>query len=385
MTAAVPAPAEDHVSRSLVRRVWAAVGLPLISIILALIVGAFVIIASELLVGKGALDLGLPLAAYGALFQGAFGGTDALVQTAVSTAPLLLAALGVGFGFKSGLFNIGAQGQYLTGALGAVAVGVALAGAPQIVAIPLSVLAGVAAGALWGFIPGFLKATRGAHEVVTTIMLNYVAISLLAALVAGPLNTPRSISPITRDVGNASLPVLIGSNGHLGILIALVMVAVVWFVLYRTTFGFEVRTVGANPDAARYAGMHPRLLTMLTMTICGGLAGLAGAGDLLGVSHQMTSSFSTTVGFDSIAVALLGRSTPVGILFGAILFGAMRAGAPLMQIQAGIPAELIDVIQGTVLFFLVATPVIGRFRFLRGAHTGMDTTQITRSYGEASR
>jgi len=365
--------------RNLGGRVWSAIGLPLVAIVLAMLVGAVVIIASELLVGGGELDWGKPLAAYGALFQGAFGGTDALVQTAVSTAPLLLAALGVGFGFKSGLFNIGAQGQYLTGALGAVAVGVALAGAPGIVAVPLSILAGVAVGALWGFIPGFLKATRGAHEVVTTIMLNYVAISLLAALVAGPLNTPKSISPVTHDVGNAALPVFIGSNGHIGILIALAMVAVVWFVLYRTTFGFEVRAVGTNPDAARYAGMRPRLLTMLTMTICGGLSGLAGAGDLLGVSHQMTSSFSTTVGFDSIAVALLGRSNPVGILFGAILFGAMRAGAPLMQIQAKIPAELIDVIQGTVLFFLVATPVI-----LRGFQTGLDTTQITRSYGEAS-
>ncbi|HZL32504.1 MAG TPA: ABC transporter permease, partial [Verrucomicrobiae bacterium] len=212
--------------RNLGRRVWSAIGLPLVAIVLAMLVGAVVIIASELLVGGGELDWGKPLAAYGALFQGAFGGTDAVVQTAVSTAPLLLAALGVGFGFKSGLFNIGAQGQYLTGALGAVAVGVALAGAPGIVAVPLSILAGVAVGALWGFIPGFLKATRGAHEVVTTIMLNYVAISLLAALVAGPLNTPRSISPVTHDVGNAALPVFIGSNGHIGILIALAMVAV---------------------------------------------------------------------------------------------------------------------------------------------------------------
>jgi general nucleoside transport system permease protein len=384
VTAARPEP-ESRRARSFLRRVWSALGLPFTAIILAMLVGAVVIIASELLVGNGSINWRLPLDAYGALFQGAFGGTDALVQTAVSTTPLLLAALGVGFGFKSGLFNIGAQGQYLTGAIGAVSVGVALAEAPAIVAIPLSVLAGVAVGALWGFIPGFLKATRGAHEVVTTIMLNYVAISLLAALVSGPLNTPGSISPITQDVGNSALPVLIGSNGHIGILIALAMVGVVWFVLYRTTFGFEVRTVGVNPDAARYAGMRPRLLTMLTMTICGGLAGLAGTADLLGVSHQMTSSFSTTVGFDSIAVALLGRSNPVGILFGAILFGAMRAGAPLMQIQAGIPAELIDVIQATVLFFLVATPVIGRIRFLRGAQAGIDTTQITRSYGEASR
>ena len=383
MTAASAAPQAQRL-RTIPRRVWSAIGLPLVAILLAMLVGAVVIIASELLVGGGKLDWSLPWTAYRALFNGAFGSTDALISTAVSTAPLVLAALGVGFGFKAGLFNIGAQGQYLTGAVGAVAVGVALAHAAPIVAIPLSVLAGVAVGAVWGFIPGILKATRGAHEVVTTIMLNYVAISLLAALVAGPLNTPGSTSPITGAVGNAALPIFIGSNGHIGILIALAMVAVVWFVLYRTTFGFEVRTVGANPDAARYAGMRPRLLTTLTMTICGGLAGLAGAGQVLGVSHQITSSFSTTVGFDSIAVALLGRSNPVGILFGAILFGAMRAGAAQMQIQAGIPVELIDVIQATVLFFLVATPVIRRIRFLRGAQAGIDTTQITRSYGEAS-
>src|SRR5665811_668515 len=162
------------------------------------------------------------------------------------------------------------------------------------VAIPLSVLAGIAVGAGYGFIPGFLKAVSGAHEVVTTIMLNYVANSILAALVSGPLKVPNSPSPVTRDVGNAAFPILIGTDGHLGILIALVSAGVIWWILFRTTRGFEIRTVGANPDAARYAGMRPRLITIVTMTMCGILAGLAGTGVILGVTHSMTSSFGTT-------------------------------------------------------------------------------------------
>ena len=241
---------------------------------------------------------------------------------------------------------------------------------------------GLIAGGLWGFIPGILKALSGAHEVVTTIMLNYVAISLFAAIVAGPLAVPGAPSPITPDVGNAAYPILIGRNGHLGLLVALAMVGLVSWLLYRTTFGFEVRTTGANPEAARYAGMRPRTLIVVTMTICGALAGLAGTGDVLGVQHHVTSSYGTTVGFDSIAVALLGRSNPVGVLFSALLFGAMRSGAPLMQISAGIPAQLVDVLQATILLFLVATPVLQRVFRIRGAKSGIDAPEtFTKTYG----
>jgi general nucleoside transport system permease protein len=159
------------------------------------------------------------------------------------------------------------------------------------------------------------------------------------------------------------------------------MVAIVAWLLYRTTFGFEVRTVGANPDAARYAGMRPRILIVVTMSICGLLAGMAGVGDVLGTQHHVTSSYGTTVGFDSIAVALLGRSNPVGILFAALLFGAMRSGASLMQISAGIPAQLVDVLQATILLFLVATPVLQRLFRLRGAKSGIDAPgTFTKTY-----
>ena len=236
-------------------------------------------------------------------------------------------------------------------------------------------------GAVWGFIPGILKAVSGAHEVVTTIMLNYIAIGILAAAVSGPLDQPGSPSPITDDVGNAAFPIVIGNNGHIGILVAIAAVFIVGFLLDRTTLGFEIRTVGANPDAARYAGMRPRWLIVLTMTLAGVLAGAAGAGQVLGVTHVMTASFGTTVGFDAIAVALLARANPYGIFFAALLFGGMRAGAGLMQIEAGVPPELIDVLQATILLFLVAGPVLRRVFRLRGAKTGLDAADtIARSY-----
>ena len=254
--------------------------------------------------------------------------------------------------------------------------------------IPLALGAGVLAGAFWGFIPGILKAMSGAHEVVTTIMLNYIAVAVLAALVSGPLKVPGSPSPITFDVGNAALPIILGKNGHFGIVLAIVCVALVWWLLYRTTWGFQIRAVGANPDAARYAGMHPRAITALTMTAAGALAGLAGVCVLLGVSHTMTSSFGTTVGFDSISVALLARSDPIAIIPAALLFGAMRAGAGLMQIQAEIPAELVDVLQATILLFLIMGPVLRRVFRLRTAQTaigGEGETTITKTYaGEAT-
>jgi simple sugar transport system permease protein len=371
--------------RSLLQRTWSLLALPLISILLALLVGAVIILASELLIPGQAFDPLLPIKAYVALVDGSIGippNLNAIVGTLVVSAPLVLGGLSVGFGFKAGLFNIGAQGQFLLGAIGSVAVGVAVAGQPSIIAIPLAIAGGLIAGGFWGFIPGFLKAWSGAHEVVTTIMLNYVAISLFSAIVAGPLAVPGAVSPITPDVGNAAYPILVGRNGHLGLLIAVATVGVVSWLLYRTTFGFEVRTAGANPDAARYAGMRPRTLIVVTMTICGALAGLAGTGDVLGIQHHVASSYGTTVGFDSIAVALLGRSSPVGILFSALLFGAMRSGATLMQISAGIPAQLVDVLQATILLFLVATPVLQRVFRVRGAKSGIDAPgTFTKTYG----
>jgi simple sugar transport system permease protein len=294
----------------------------------------------------------------------------------------LLGGLSVGLGFKAGLFNIGVTGQFLMGALGAVAVGAALRESPPVIAIPAALATGMLFGAVYGFIPGFLKATSGAHEVVTTIMLNFVAYSILAAAVNGPLTVQGSVSPITPDVGNASLPILFGESGHLGIIYAPLIAVLYGWLLYRTTRGFEIRIAGASPDAARYAGMSPRRLIIWTMTAAGMLAGLAGATDLLGVTHQMTSSYNTTVGFDAIAVALLGRTSPLGIVLAALLFGGMRTGSSSMQIQAGVPPELVGVLQALILFFLVASPVIARLFGIRGARTGLEeASTITSTYG----
>jgi len=341
---------------------------------LALVAGAVVMILSSPIV-TGHLDPLLPLTTYWAIVQGSVLSVNGVMDTLVAATPLILVGLSVALCFKAGLFNIGGQGQFLLGALGAVAMGVAVAASPSWMAIPLALAAGMLAGALWGFIPGLLKAVSGAHEVVVTIMLNYVAIAVIAAVVGGPLRQQGRPEAITPDVGNAALPLIIGNNGHAGIALAVIAVGVIGWLLFRTTLGFEIRTVGANPDAARYAGMRPRFLTILTMSLAGALAGLAGAVVVLGVTHLMTPSFGTTVGFDSIAVALLGRTNPVGVVMAALLFGALRAGAPLMQIKAGIPAELIDVLQAMILLFLVANPVLKRALKLRGVKAGIDTTE----------
>jgi len=363
-------------------RAWEILALPVISIVLSVLVGSLVIIFSQWLV-TGQLQPGLSLDAYGALVSGSIGSERAIVNTLNSTMPLILGGLAVGLGFKAGLLNIGVQGQFLMGALGAVIVGVQLSASPPIIAIPVSLAAGMVFGAAWGFIPGFLKAVSGAHEVVTTIMLNFVAIAILAAAVSGPLNVEGSASPQTLPVGNAALPVIIGRNGTIALIYAPIMAILYGFLLFRTTRGFEIRIAGASPDAARYAGMSPRNLIIWTMTVSGMLGGMAGATDLLGATHSMSTSYGTTVGFDAIAVALLGRTSPIGIVLAALLFGAMNTGASAMQIQAGVPADLVGVLQATILFFLVIGPVIKRIFRLKGAKTGLEdeTTTFTATYG----
>ena len=368
-------------ARALLGSVWTQVAVPIAAIVMALIVGAVIILVSELIIPDHEFDPWLPITAYVALFEGSLGSFNSVVNTLVATVPLVLGGLSVGLAFQAGLFNIGVLGQFLMGALGAVAAGVMLRSEPAIIAVPIALGAGLLGGAIWGFIPGFLKAVSGAHEVVTTIMLNYVAAAVLATVVSGPLALPGSPSPITADVGNAALPILLGRNGHAGILVAILAVLIAAWLLRRATLLFEIRTVGANPEAARYAGMRPRRLIVLTMTLAGLVAGAAGAGEVLGVTLHMTASFGTTVGFDAIAVALLGRSNPFGIVLAALLFGGMRAGSGLMQIDAGVPRELIDVLQATILLFLVATPVLRRIFRLHGARGGVEGADtITRSY-----
>ena len=367
------------------RRAWAVLALPLISVILSVVVGSIVIIVSEWLVA-GELKPQLAVAAYVALVKGSVGSFNAIVNTLTNSAPLILAGLSVGLAFKAGLFNIGGQGQFLMGALGAVIVGTAFRESSPALGIPAALLAGMVFGAVYGFIPGFLKAVSGAHEVVITIMLNFIAVAIIAFMVSVVLKVPASPQPITLNVGNAALPIIFGRNGHIGILYALLMPLLYGWVLFRTTLGFEIRTAGANPDAARYAGMSPRRIVVWTMTAAGMLIGLAGATELLGVSHLMTASYNTTVGFDAIAVALLGRTSPLGIVIAAVIFGGLRAAAPSMQIDAGVPADLVGVIQATILFFLIAGPVVQRVFRLRGAEAAIEETgTFTKTYGEAVR
>ena len=262
--------------------VWRVASIPLYAIVLAFLVAAVIIIVSSLFTPTG-FSAVLPFVAYAQLLTGAFGSGNGIANTLVAAAPLMFGGLAVGLGLKAGLFNIGVAGQFLVGAFASAVVGANLSDASAVVAVPLAVLAGALAGAAYGFIPGFLKARTGAHEVVTTIMLNNAATLLLTWAVNDIVRAPGFTFPRTADIGASSLPVLLGRNLHLGVLLAIVAVFAVRFMLERTTLGFEVRTVGLNPDAARYAGMRPVVITTLTMTLSGMLAGLAGAIQILGV------------------------------------------------------------------------------------------------------
>lgn len=384
------------------RKVWALSVVPLGSILLALIVGSILILISSV-VTTGSLDLTLPLVAYESLFEGATGisfldtdggalslafAVDAdraarnLTSSIAATSPLILAGLAVGVGFKAGLFNIGGTGQVLMGGFFAALAGAAVASLPAPIAVTIAVLAGAIGGAIYGFIPGALKAYTGAHEVVSTIMLNSLAAFVIVGLVNDVFQIAGPSFARTADIGNAAMPILFGRNGHLGIVIALAVVPITYFLLYKTTLGFEIRTTGANPSAARYAGMSPRRLIILTMSLCGLFAGLAGTLEILVLGYY-PAVFGTSIGFAGITVALLGRSHPIGIALAALLLGAMRAGAPNMEIQAGVPREIIDVIQGVILLFLAAEVVVRRLLRIRAAAPGAaaELATVSKTYG----
>jgi general nucleoside transport system permease protein len=329
--------------------------LPLLSVLLGLAAGAVAVLLS----GTNPID------AYVALFQGAFTNTNAFTETLVATIPYVFLGLSVAIGFRAGLFNIGGAGQLFLGGIFAAYVGYHLTGLPGIVHMPLALLAGMLGGFIWGAIPGVLKARFGAHEVITTIMLNYVAALLTDLLVnKGPMSDPHTASPQTPPMlDTARLPVIIPeSRLHLGLLLALLAVPVVWFLLERTTVGFRIRAVGLNAIAARASGISVGWTMATVMGISGSLAGLAGAVQVLGVSGVLTPSLSSGVAFDAIAVALLAGSNPVGVLPAAFLFGALKSGASFMQLQTQVSADLISIVQAAVIVF-VAAPLLVSWLF----------------------
>lgn len=282
------------------------------------------------------------------------------LESLVQSTPYIFAGLGVGLGFKTGLFNIGAEGQLFIGAIFSVWVGYTFIGLPSIIHVPMALLAGAIGGGLWGFIPGWLKAKTGAHEVINTIMMNFIAFRLSEWLLRGPLKRPESFAPVSPFIEESAelyqffeKPI----RFHSGFFIALAMGWVVYWFIFKTKWGFELRTVGANPRAARYAGMNIVRNTVIAMSLSGALAGLAGANEVLGVNHNLALAFSSGYGFDAIALALLGKSHPAGIIAASLLFGFMRAGSIKMQV-AHIPVDIITIIQALVIAFIAAPALI---------------------------
>jgi general nucleoside transport system permease protein len=325
-----------------------------------------------------------PIQAYLALAAGAFGDADSIVATIIKTTPLLIAGLGVAVAFRGGLFNIGVEGQLFVGSIATVIVGTQL-NAPALIHIPLTLLAGILAGALYAAIPGYLKAKYGANEVITTIMMNYIAIRTITWSIGarGPLRRMTSVVPETNSIfESARLPVLLAdSRLHAGILIALLMAVLVYLLLFRTTLGIEIRTVGLNLNAARYAGIHVNRTIVLTMMLSGGLAGLAGAVQVMGLPpYNFSAGFNVGYGFDSIAVAVLGSIHPFGITLSSFLFGAMDAGARLMQLRARVPIEMINILQGLILMFVAANQIIRSIYRIR-AQKKEEVVNLTQSWG----
>ena len=350
---------------------------PLGAVVLALIIGALIMMATS-------VPPATILQSFVALADGALGSVNAVSETLTAAIPLVLAGLGIGLAFRAGLFNIGAEGQMVVGGLATAVASFSITGVPMVIHLPLALLIGLSVGALYAGIAGVLRAVTGAHEVISTIMLNLISFRLLDYFLRQPYIQKEGRSdPISRAVlDSAELPRLLSfidpnMRLHFGLFIMLAAVVLVWWLLFRSKLGFAFRISGENPDAARYAGIRAGLTIVLAMMIAGALAGLAGAAQVSGVLGRATPGFTAGIGFDAIAVALLGRSHPVGILLAGLLFGGLEAGGRQMQVGAGVSIDMISIMQALIIIFVAAPllvkqvfPVLFRKQPDRGATKG---------------
>ncbi|MDA9929912.1 ABC transporter permease [Alphaproteobacteria bacterium] len=330
---------------------------PVAAVILALVIGAAIMMATS--VAPATI-----LQSFAAMARGSVGSLHAISETLTASVPLVLAGLGIGLAFRAGLFNIGAEGQMVVGGLVAAIVSFSFIDLPLAIHLPLVLIAGLVVGALYAAIAGFLKAATGAHEVISTIMLNLISFRLLDYMLRQPFIQKEGRSdPISKAVlETGELPRILtfvdaNLRVHAGLFIMIAAVILVYWLLFKSKLGFAFRVSGENPDAARYAGIRSGVTIVLAMAIAGGLAGLAGANQVSGVLGRASPGFSAGIGFDAIAVALLGRSHPVGILLAGLLFGALEAGGRQMQVDAGVSIDMISIIQALIIVF-VAAPLL---------------------------
>ncbi|RAU99222.1 ABC transporter permease [Paenibacillus sp. YN15] len=335
---------------SIIKTPWWA---PVVSIILALAACAVFIAANGM----------NPLTVYAKMFSGAFGSSYGFTETLVKAIPLLLCGLGIAVAYRISVWNIGAEGQFVAGAMAATAVTIYMPGVAGYVAIPVMVIASIVAGGVWGLLTALPKVYFQVNELITSLMLNYVALLAMDYVVFGPWKDPKGFnfpgSPVFTDA--QSLPVLGTTRLHFGLVFGLIAVLVYFLMVKYTKWGYELRLIGANPNAAKYAGIHIKRHILIVMLISGGLAGLAGMSEVSGVTHKLMQGISPGYGYTAIIVAWLAKLNPLGIVVSSVLFGALIVGGYSVQ-TIGLPSSISDMLQGAILFFLIAGDMLVRFR-----------------------
>ncbi len=306
-----------------------------------------------------------PLQTYEVMLRGAFGGKQQLTETILKTGPLLMVGLGLTAAFRARVWNIGGEGQFYMGALFGGVIALAFPDMPSIILLPLMLLAGALGGMLWALIAGLLKVRRGMNEIISTLMLNYIAVLLMQYLVRGPLNDPNGYLPVSAQFSdNARLPTLFSSRIHVGIILVILLVPAVYFLLWKTPLGFKLRAVGSKASVARYAGIQVERVVLFALSFSGALAGLAGIIEVSTLHTRLKSDISGNYGFSGILVALLGRMHPLGVTFASIFFAALTIGAQSMQIVSHLQPSLADAIQAVIVLSVLGVDALARMKLV---------------------
>lgn len=367
-----------NTARPILRRVGRGLQIPILAIITSLILAAIAIVATA---ETPAIGWQKVLDGYWGIVEGALLRGSGRTNTLVAMTPLILTGLAVAIPFRAGLFNIGAEGQFVMGALFGTLTGIYL-DLPPVILTLVALFAGFVGGAFWGFIPGFLRARLRAHEVINTIMLNFIAIAFANFMVRGPFKDPNPSTVQTLPIlPAAELPRLFGSRLHLGFLVAILLAAAAYYFLFKTTWGFSLRTTGLNPTAAQYAGILPWKQYIISMVLGGGLAGVAGTIEVQGLTHVLTEGFASGYGFDAIAVSLLAVNNPLAIIPAAFVFGVLRIGGDFLQIRAGLSVHIVSIFNALILLFVAAPAIVRTIFRLKGQEEEATQASLSRGWG----